>query len=87
MEQERELTLDDLGQQDIRPATGAERITAIKAIVDNQQFAVIDGAAIDLYSASLIAQIYDNLNPENQIKYSGFTAPKMGEIAFKLISK
>ena len=78
---------NDMDMTDIQPQSPEERIQAIRAIVDSQQFATIDGAVIDLYSASLIVQIYDNLNPINQAKFASYKAPQMGIIAYQLISK
>ena len=63
-----------------------DRINAIRAIVDNSQYAKVDGTMIDLFSASIIVKIYDNLNEQNQAKFASFPAGKMGEIAYKLIS-
>ena len=62
-----------------------DRISAIRAIVDKKQYAKIDGTMIDLFSASLIVQIYDKLNEENKLKFASFPAGKMGQIAYKLI--
>ena len=42
---------------------------------------------LDLYSASAIIKVYDNLNEPNQIKYRGLPVYRMGEIAFKLLNK
>jgi hypothetical protein len=62
-----------------------DRINAIRSIVDKKQYAKIDGTMIDLFSASLIVQIYDKLNDENKAKFASFPAGKMGQIAYKLI--
>ena len=61
-----------------------DRIQAIRNIVTQKQYAKIDGTMIDLFTASLIVQIYDALKPENQIKFASFKAGKMGEMAYKL---
>jgi len=61
-----------------------DRIQAIRNIVDQKQYAKIDGSMIDLFTASLIIQIYDALNDENKIKFASFKAGKMGELAYKL---
>lgn len=64
--------------------TPEDRINAIRSIVENKQYAKIDGTMIDLFTASLIVQIYDALNAENKIKFASFKAGKMGELAYKL---
>ena len=75
------------GTPEVMPENGIERINAIRRIVEKGQYAKIDNCMIDLFSASYILQIYDNVSEKNQIKYREMQAPKMGEIAFKLINK
>jgi hypothetical protein len=67
------------------PLDGDERIAAIRRIVEDCQYAKIDGVMIDLYSASAILVIYDKLSPENQTKYRAMPAPKMAAVAFTLV--
>jgi hypothetical protein len=62
-----------------------DRISAIRAILEKKQYAKVDGTMIDLFSASVILKVYDNLNEENKAKFSSFTAGKMAIIAYKLI--
>ena len=87
METRQPESYNDMNTTDIQPQSPGERIQAIRAIVENQQFATIDGAVIDLYSASVIVQIYDNLNDKNKVIFSSQKAPTMGKVAYKLISK
>jgi hypothetical protein len=69
------------------PQTGIERINAVRQIVTNSQYAKIDGIMLDLFSASAIIKVYDNINEANQIKYRELPVYKMADIAFKLMSK
>lgn len=39
---------------------------------------------IDGFSASAIVQVYDALNAENKVKFSGLDIAKMAKVAFKL---
>jgi hypothetical protein len=64
---------------------GMARINAIKRIVDNEQYAKIDGCMIDLFSASAIIKVYDAINEDNKAKYRTKTAPVMANIAFELL--
>ena len=64
---------------------GKDRVAAIRAVVDNCQYAKIDGVMMDLFSASAIVRVYDALNDKNKTMFSGKTAPEMARIAFKLI--
>ncbi len=61
-----------------------DRIAAIRRIVDEKQYAKVDGQMIDLFTASHIVQVYDALSEANRAKFASFTAPKMGMIAYKL---
>lgn len=63
---------------------GQARIDAIRAIVTAGQYAKVDGITVDLFSASMIVQIYDHLEPENQARYRNMRTDKMARIAYKL---
>lgn len=39
---------------------------------------------VDAFTASAIVQVYDALNVDNKIKFSGLTLEKMATVAFKL---
>jgi hypothetical protein len=69
------------------PQDGIERIKAVRQIVEAKQYAKIDGIMVDLFSASAIINVYDNINEANQTKYRGLPVYKMADIAFKLMSK
>lgn len=69
------------------PATGIERINAVRQIVTDSQYAKIDGIMVDLFSASAIIRVYDAINEANQVKYRNLPVHKMAEIAFKIMSK
>ena len=69
----------------IAPANGAERIAAIRQIVERSQYAKVDGCMIDLFSASAIIKVYDALNETNRSKFAGMPAPAMADMAFKLL--
>ena len=73
------------GTPEVTPDDGMERIKAIRRIVEDGQYAKIDGQMIDLFSASAIVQVYDALSEKNQEKFRSMPAWRMGEVAFKLI--
>ena len=75
------------GTQETIAGNPADRIAAIKRIVTNCQYEKVDGTMIDLYSASVISQVYDALSDDNKLKFASMPAGKMGIIAFKLVSK
>jgi len=63
-----------------------DRIAAIREVVQNKQYAKIDGCMADLFIASLVCNVYDVLNPENKAKFASFKWPIMAQIALKLTS-
>lgn len=64
--------------------SGTERINAIRRVVDNKQYAKIDGQMADLFTCSLIVKIYDALNDANKAKFCSLPYSKMAHTAFKL---
>ncbi len=67
------------------PATREERIAAFRRIVEQKQYAKIDGVMIDLFSASAVVKVYDALNETNRAMFAEFPAPKMVRVAFKFV--
>jgi CelD/BcsL family acetyltransferase involved in cellulose biosynthesis len=67
------------------PASSAERIAAFRRIVEEKQYAMIDGCTVDLFSASVVVQVYDALSETNREKFAAMPAWKMTTVAFKLI--
>jgi len=67
------------------PATGLDRIAAVRQIVERRQYAKVDGVMVDLFSASAIVAVYDALKPENQAKFREAPVGLMARIAFKLV--
>lgn len=67
------------------PTTSEERVAAIRRIVAEGQYAKVDGIMVDLFSASAILAVYDQLSQENRARYSALVARKMALVAFKLI--
>ena len=74
------------GTQVTQSSTPAERIAAIRSIVDGHQYAKVDGVTVDGFSASAIIAVYDKINDENKAKYAALSVAKMASIAFKLVS-
>ena len=74
-----------LGRAVTRAATPEEKLAAFRRIVADRTFAIIDGATIDLFSASAVVAVYDALGPEAQAKYLTFPAARMALLAYKLL--
>ena len=82
---QREQTRVRLGGTHVtRPLSGEERVAAIRRIVEEKQYAKVDGTMIDLFSASAIIAVYDALNEQNKARYAAMPAGRMGLVAFKL---
>jgi hypothetical protein len=73
------------GTRVTKPSTPEERISAIRAIVTNSQYAKVDGIMVDGFSASAIVQVYDAISDANKAKFSALPVWKMASIAFKLV--
>ena len=73
------------GTVETRSESATERINAVKRVVDNKQYAKIDGECADLFTCGAIMSIYNALNETNRAKYSGLSYRKMAVVAFKLI--
>jgi len=64
-----------------------QRIAAFRRIVERCQCEMIEGRLIDLFSASIVVQVFDNLEPANQAKFTSMKAPVMATFALKLIDR
>lgn len=62
-------------------------ITALRQIVKDKQYAIIDDQAVDGFTASAIVQVYDSLNETNKRNYVECHLSRMSDIAFQLINK
>lgn len=67
------------------PANADDRMAAIRAVVDQKQYAKIDNCMIDLFSALHIVRVYEALNDKNKAKFASLPAPRMATIAFGLM--
>ena len=64
-----------------------DRIAAIREVVTNKQYAKVDGCMADLFTASIVCQIYEALNDKNKQKFASYSWPVMANIALKLAYK
>lgn len=72
------------GTRVTKPATGEERIAAFRRIVEEHQYAKIDGTMIDAFGASAVVAVYDALNETNRARFSAMPAGKMAVLALRL---
>lgn len=59
----------------------------IKKIVDEHQRGKVDGVSVDAFTASMLLQICDNLNPQNREKFLSLPVHKMVDMGWKLSKK
>lgn len=72
------------GTREIMTDNPAARIAAFRRVVAEKQYAKIDGTMIDLFSASIVVQVYDALNDANKAKLAAMSAGKMALIAMEV---
>lgn len=64
-----------------------DKIGALQFIVRESQYAVINGRAVDLFTASAVLSVYDALSDKNKERYIKSDVPMMAKIAFQLLSE
>ena len=69
------------------PKPEGSRIDKIRYVVEHKTGSRIEGVLVDLFSASLITQIYDGLIDANKTKFAACSVPAMADLAYKLESK
>ena len=62
-------------------------IPQLQTIVKDKQHAKIKGVTVDLFTASMITQIYDKVNDANKKKMDGLALPKLVDIAHKMMKR
>ena len=75
------------GTQVTQPKDGLERIAAIRKIVEEHQYAKIDGVMVDGFTASGIIQLYDAISDDNKAKYRNLHVARMADIMWKVSKK
>lgn len=67
-----------------KPSPQLSRIDKLRKVVSDRQANRVDGVYVDMFSASVIVQIYDLLNAENQAKLMALPLKKAATVCFKL---
>lgn len=80
----RQRLVDEKGNQYF-PGTQEAKIRALRKIVETRTNAKVGNYRVDLYSASAIVSVYDQLRPDNQEKFLKLPIPKMADLAFRII--
>ncbi len=70
-----------------RPAQATRKLAwsmdQVRKVVQDKQYATVDGMILDLFTASAIVAVYDALSPENKAKVEGLPLERMAEFALK----
>lgn len=75
------------GTRETLTSDPAVRLAAFRRIVERCQYEKVDGTMIDLFSASMVCQVYDALSDGAKVKFLSLPAGKMALFALKLIDK
>ena len=67
--------------------TPAKRLAALRKVVESRTAAKIEGVLVDLFSASLIVQVYEALSERNKVIFAAMPIGQMGKVAFRLTNK
>ena len=62
-----------------------EKLAAIRRIVEEHQYAKVDGVMVDGFSASAIVAVHDALNETNRAVFLALPIEKMARVAFRLV--
>lgn len=64
---------------------GTSKIEKFRNILKTKTLAKIEGTAVDIMTANAIVTVYDNLSPQYQEKFMGFSVSQMATIAWKML--
>ena len=67
----------DVGRQIFEPATGLERIEALRRVLSSKQPAKVDGVFVEYHWARMILELYDELGAEAQRRLSETPVSRM----------
>jgi hypothetical protein len=64
---------------------GEEGIERIRQIVKEKRYAKVNEVMVDLFSASIIIQVYDIVNDANKEKLRGLRVAKLADVCFAAV--
>lgn len=71
----------------VRTVPQEEVIEAIRALSDSHSYGIVNGVAIDAYSASVVVAIYDAVNEANKQKLSAMPVKRMVDVAYSTLNR
>lgn len=81
---EERRTLRTMVGKSARRLQGDPLYDRIKQILNEKQYARINGVDVDMTTANLLVQVADNLNPSNRSRFLDLPLPKMVEMAWRV---
>ena len=60
-------------------------IEKMQEVVANKQAAEVNGVLVDLFTASAVVQVYDQVNDVNKAKMQDMSAEQLANVAYKLM--
>lgn len=71
----------------VAEAKEGKRLAALRGIVRDCQYKMVEGVLVDAYSASAFVQVYDLVSQESKDKLLSFDLPKAIRVSFATIKK
>jgi len=62
-------------------------IKACRKVVAEKQYTKVDGMLLDLFTASAILTVFDNISEDKQVKFTSCSLQRMAEMSFQLLEK
>jgi len=68
-----------------KAANDPPRIVKLRKIVQDKQYAKVENLTVDLYTASVLVQVYDALSGVNKMKFAQMPMRQMVDVGYKLV--
>ena len=68
-------------------SSGNPKEDAIRDVVRTQSMSKVEGATLDLYSASAIVKVLDALNDANKERFLKLSVPEMAKVSLKMVTE
>jgi len=75
------------GHYESCPRRASSWLATARRIVDTETADMVDGALLDLFSASVMVQVHDALSPANRARFAAMSVTKAHTVAFQLTTR
>lgn len=73
------------GRMVFKTESNQEKLEAFDWIVNNKDFAIVNGIAVDMNSASIIVQMCEQITEKARKKFLSYKVPVMIKLAWKVL--